>query len=365
MLIFCVNFIQFCQNSQEGQNDPDRMPISFKPELVNIPIIDQSGVDLEKITYLQKFGEIKESFSNEEYNFFANITDLCIDKEDNIYVADSKLLKIFKFDKEQKFLFSFGRVGQGPGEFIGRLSIRMGNDGNLYVSDDGNSRFNIFSKKGKFIRQFPLPRGTRDYALANSLGEIYLLSENGFNVIDIFSSSFKYKDSFFEMNYLLNFPYKLPTKNIFRLLSSRITSGEVQKFFSEDDHFFVVFINSQAVIQLDQNNKIIDAFRINHPRFVSDYINKLKKAIKKGAWVNCFGRVFMDNQKRLYFCYYNSDLNLPEIYRYQKNGKFIDTMRLNNKKIRSYKIANVCDSNLNFYGIDIEYPKVNIYRIIN
>jgi hypothetical protein len=358
-----------CKNSSriisKDQGPTDEFVESPYIDPLDIPTIDQSHADLEKITYLQRTGEICKDFSNEVYNFFAKITDLCIDKEDNLYVADSKLHKIFKFDNNQKFIISFGQVGQGPGEFTGRLSIRVGNDRHLYVSDDGNSRFSIFSKNGKFIRQFPLPRGTRDYALANSRGEIYLLSESGFHVIDCFSSSFKYKDSFLEMNYHLNFPYKLPTKNIFRRLSSRITTGEVQKFFSEDDHFFVVFINSQAVVQLDQKNKIINKFRISHPRFVNDYINKLKKAIKKGAWVNCFGTIFADNQKRLYFCYYNSDLNIPEIYRYQKNGKFIDTMRVKDTRIRSYKIVKVCDSNLNFYGIETEYPKINIYRIIN
>lgn len=97
----------------------------------------------EKIQYLKKIGEIKDGFSSEKENFFIKITGLCCDDDGNLYVADSKWNKIFKFDSNGKFLMSFGRQDQGPWEFMAmgvynQLKISFGNDGKLYVMDSGN-----------------------------------------------------------------------------------------------------------------------------------------------------------------------------------------------------------------------------------
>lgn len=67
---------------------------------------------------LKKIGEIGPIVSKEENLYFWSISDICCDKEGNLYVADSGWNKIFKFNSEGKFLLSFGREGQGPGEFV-------------------------------------------------------------------------------------------------------------------------------------------------------------------------------------------------------------------------------------------------------
>lgn len=94
----------------------------------------------EKIHVLQKIGQIGEKFSEGENCFFWHIDDLCCDDENNLYVADSGWNKIFKFNPGGRYLGSFGREGQGPGEFLaqpGRFPLRIsfGNDGNIYVTD--------------------------------------------------------------------------------------------------------------------------------------------------------------------------------------------------------------------------------------
>ena len=213
IFITILSVISSCKNSPRAASKGEEKasefnnPIHIEP--LKIPSVDQSDAELEKIAFLEKIGEIKEGFSDEEDNFFAHITDLCIDKKDNLYVADSKLHKIFKFNKNREYLTSFGREGQGPGEFTGRLTIRAGNDGNIYVSDRGNHRFCVFSINGEFIRQHPIPKNTHDYALVNSEGNIFLLSESGINVIDCFDSKLRYINSFIEMKYHLNFQSNL------------------------------------------------------------------------------------------------------------------------------------------------------------
>ena len=104
-----------------------------------------------KIITFKRIGEITEDFTEGEENYFWHIDDMCCDDENNLYVADSGWNKIFKFNAKGEFVLSFGRKGQGPGEFYGRgLRISFGNDGNIYVFDSGNFRLTAFSKKGKY-----------------------------------------------------------------------------------------------------------------------------------------------------------------------------------------------------------------------
>lgn len=137
------------------------------------------------------------------------------------------------------------------------------------------------------------------------------------------------------------------------------------KLLSKDDHLFVIFNNSQIVVHFDQNNEIVNQFKIDHPRFIKDYRKRLQDAKKKGGWINCFGSAFLDDNECICLCYYNSDLSIPEIYRYRRNGKFVDTIRIKDLKVRSSRIIKACDSLGNFYGIDREFPQIAVYRIAN
>ena len=367
MFITVLGYIVACKNSSKPEPSAQKgvpdLNTSIYSEPLNIPTVDQSRSDLEKITYIEKAGEIKDGFSGEEYNFFAQITDLSIDRKDNLYVADSKLHRIFKFNKNGEFISSFGREGQGPGEFTGRLRMSVGDDNKIIITDIEGSKISIYSARGEFIRQFFLPGFTNDEALANSQGDIFLLSEGGFYVIDRKSSSLKHKNSFLGLNYHLNFSPIQPTSKLIFRMSKNLSFMSIHKLISDDDHLYVVFNNSQIVVHLDQQNKILYQFRIDHQRFVGDFKNRLLEAKKNGKWINCFGSVFIDNNNHICLCYYNNSLGLPEIYRYQYDGRFIDTIRTKNLKIKSNKIIRACDSQGNFYGIEKEASQISIYRI--
>lgn len=49
---------------------------------------------------------------------------------------------------------TFGRKGEGDGEFIEPLGICTDTDGNLYVVDSGNCRVQVFDEEGEFVRSF-------------------------------------------------------------------------------------------------------------------------------------------------------------------------------------------------------------------
>lgn len=92
-----------------------------------------------------------------------------VDDEDNFYVNDWDKRLIKKFDPQGKYLLSFGRRGQGPGEFQNVWVPRFDKDNNLYVSDYVSRRISFFNKGGKFLRQMKIPDGLRDVHI-NSKG---------------------------------------------------------------------------------------------------------------------------------------------------------------------------------------------------
>ena len=166
------------------------------------------------------------------------------------------------------------------------------------------------------------------------------------------------------MKYHLNFPLVDPPKRIFKNLIMRPPSPtEVHKILLRNDDLLLIFNNSLSIIHLNQNYEIIAQFHIDHPRLIKDLRNRLQDARKNGEWINAVGSAFLDNHSYICLCYYNNNLSTPEVYRYEKCGIFVDTLRMKELKVRSNHIIEACDNYGNLYGIDKEFAKVSISRI--
>ena len=84
-----------------------------------------------------------------------------VDPSGNVFVADTWNHRIQKFTAEGEFVLSWGQLGQvqaydpaGNGLFYGPRGIAAGPDGNLYVTDTGNHRVQVFNADGIFLREF-------------------------------------------------------------------------------------------------------------------------------------------------------------------------------------------------------------------
>lgn len=107
------------------------------PKITEIPI---------KVKLLYKLGSDKE---NED---FYKLRSFTVDKKGQIYILDAGNSRIQCFSKEGKFLFGFGRRGQGPGELSNDATkIKILSDGNIYVIDNRQRRINVYNPEGKFI----------------------------------------------------------------------------------------------------------------------------------------------------------------------------------------------------------------------
>ncbi len=75
-----------------------------------------------------------------------------VDKEDNLFVVDSKDRKVKAFDRNGKFLRLIGRPGAAPGELGMPTGVQFTPDGQLMVEDATNRRLSFFKPSGEFIR---------------------------------------------------------------------------------------------------------------------------------------------------------------------------------------------------------------------
>jgi len=86
---------------------------------------------------------------------------LAVDKDGNVYVADTWNHRIQKFAPDGKFLLKWGSFGDTrgaaggtPSVFYGPRAIAIDKDGNILVTDTGNKRVQKFDPNGQFLAQF-------------------------------------------------------------------------------------------------------------------------------------------------------------------------------------------------------------------
>ena len=97
--------------------------------------------------------------------FFYQPNDILVAPNGDIFISQghgAPVDRIFKFDKNGKFIKAWGKRGTEPGEFDQPHALAMDSKGRLFVGDRNNNRIQIFDQDGKFLsetREFSRPSG--------------------------------------------------------------------------------------------------------------------------------------------------------------------------------------------------------------
>jgi hypothetical protein len=83
---------------------------------------------------------------------FGPFIRFAVDDQGCIYVLDRQSRAVRKYDRRGTFLTSFGKPGQGPGEFNDPQEIQFLKNGHLLIFEGESQRFSLFGRDGNFLR---------------------------------------------------------------------------------------------------------------------------------------------------------------------------------------------------------------------
>lgn len=137
----------------------------------------------------------------EESILFADHVKVSPDRR--IHIVDRQNNRIHVFDYKGKWIRSFGKRGQGPGELRSPSSLAFGNDGLLYVGDAGNQRIAVWDTSGNFVKTILLEHGISDLHLLGS--DLILIFTMGSHLVNVYDHDGNFLNSFGEWRDLVEY----------------------------------------------------------------------------------------------------------------------------------------------------------------
>lgn len=93
-------------------------------------------------------------FGDDEY-MFGNILSVAVGADGAMYVSDRQQDIVRMYDAEGVFVRDIGRQGQGPGEYTVAPMLSVLPEGDLAVREGMTSRISFFSAAGEYVDSFP------------------------------------------------------------------------------------------------------------------------------------------------------------------------------------------------------------------
>jgi hypothetical protein len=124
--------------------EEDSVPVSVNPDHP-VPVKTSPG----NIAFTEDL-TIGAADGDQNY-IFSDSIKYTVDDKGNVYVLDCRQYTVKKFDNRGKYMLSFGRRGQGPGEFVHPVEVKFLPNGRIVVFELESQKFSCFSTEGHFI----------------------------------------------------------------------------------------------------------------------------------------------------------------------------------------------------------------------
>jgi hypothetical protein len=230
-----------------------------------------------------------ENAANEE-EMFNEPRDIRIGKDGCYYILDSGNKRIQVFDSGRRFVRSFGRAGQGPGEFSRPIELTITADDDLYVGDETANRILKLNKNGKYIGGFNL--------LNNAFYRFAVLSD-GRLIMPNWSSSISSDALFFiydESGRIVGGIGKIPKDDLelqFRML-------KYNGFLATDSDMncYVSYLWRPLIQKYSQEGKLLNEIKLEAPFKIPEIskatlIDKNIEQVSYGIEADPLGRIFV------------------------------------------------------------------------
>jgi hypothetical protein len=284
---------------------------------------------------LKKELEIGAKEGNENY-IFAAISDIEVNPGGDIFTLDSKLLKVSKFSKDGNFLLSFGKGGQGPGEFQSPSAIALDNDNRIYVLD--LMRIMLFDEKGAFISSFSIDFMGIDIAMGHD-GTLIVLGPRDDKIFSAY-------DKRGALLYSFGTQFSVPDE-FAKFRDARLFKTPLKVWVNDNKIYVMNPYKCEIVVY--ENKKIKD--KILNDK--ADYLKPEFKEVTPGGFSGVVSWNCVYESKRYLFAFYDG-----------KNAKRLDVYR-NKKLLSSMGVKGdlyLIDKAGRFYFIENDdYQKLVIY----
>jgi len=140
LLLPCI-LLFGCSSTEDGSSEP------LVQSVDNLG--DNTDIRFEQVA---TFGHE----SDDPSSFLSGWMSVDIGQDGTIFVLDHDVSQLKAYSAEGDFLWAKGSPGQGPGELRNAGPPIPGPDGRIHISNQGNSRIDIFSSEGDFEESFDL-----------------------------------------------------------------------------------------------------------------------------------------------------------------------------------------------------------------
>jgi sugar lactone lactonase YvrE len=141
----------------DGLVEPGGLAIDTENRLLYVADVDQDQVlvyDADTLKLKRRIGTGGHKHELTTPGDFARPGGLAVDRDGNLYVADSLNNRIEIFDGDGKFISTFGKAGDGPGYFSRPKGVAIDADDHIWVVDGMQDRVQVFNHDAQLLISF-------------------------------------------------------------------------------------------------------------------------------------------------------------------------------------------------------------------